>query len=120
MPNMYSSYGNVPSQVSPAYQDPMDPSAHKRGVMEMCKKYHHYLMMMEGSDGRIYEGIIDGVDDEHVYLLVPVGDMDMEMEGRAFGVPFAGGFFRPRMFRRFFRRRFPFFFFRRFFFPFFF
>lgn len=124
MPSMYSPYGGTPSQVSPMSQEPMGYD-HKKQMMEMCKKYHHHLMQMEGTDGRMYEGIIDGMDDDHVYLLVPVGDMD----DRAFGSPYGGhpyyggfgyGYGYPRRFRRFIRRPYPFFFFRRFFFPFFF
>ncbi|MNP80831.1 hypothetical protein D3C76_1790330 [compost metagenome] len=63
------------------------------------------------------------MDDEHVYLLVPVGDMDDRGLGYPYGgFPYGGygyGYGYPRRFRRFIRRPFPFFFFRSFFFPFF-
>ncbi|MEC0135604.1 hypothetical protein P4H94_01655 [Paenibacillus macerans] len=141
-PNVYSSYGANPtapiSQVSPAYYEPAE-HGHKRHMKEMCRKYHHHFMHLEGTDGRVYEGIIDGIDDDHVYLLVPIGETDGD--DRAFGgYPFGtfgyggfpyGGFGGypfygypfygyPRRFRRFIRRPFPFFGLRRFFFPFFF
>ncbi|RRJ67513.1 hypothetical protein EHV15_11415 [Paenibacillus oralis] len=123
----------------------MDHHGHKRHMMEICKRYHHHLIHIESSDGHVHVGIIDGMDDDHVYLLIPIGDMDGD--DRAFGAPFGGfgtpfggfgtpfgapfggfggfggfpffgGF--PRRFRRFIRRPFPFFGLRRFFFPFFF
>ncbi|MEC0329533.1 hypothetical protein P4H42_07850 [Paenibacillus macerans] len=94
-PNVYSSYGANPtapiSQVSPAYYEPAE-HGHKRHMKEICKRYHHHLIHVESTDGKVFVGIIDGMDDDHVYLLIPIGDMDGD--DRAFGAPF-GGFGAP-------------------------
>lgn len=132
-PNMPSPYGGAApmSQSSPMHQTEMmmDPTAHKKHMMEMCKKYHHHLMHVEGTDGKMYEGILDGADDDYVYILIPVGDSDMDgrqypiaggydYDGYGYGAggypygggyggyPYGGPFYGyPRRFRRF--RRFP-------------
>lgn len=86
-------------------------------------------------NGKMYDGIIDKADNDHAYLLVPIGDQreeDNEEERQfgfgGFGSPFGGfggpfggfggfGHF-PFRFRRFRRFRFPFSRIRRFSFPF--
>lgn len=119
-PNMYMPYG------TPMHHEPMDQVSHKQQMQDFCKRYHHYFAQIETTDGNIYDGIIDGSDDESVYLLVPSGDSERDDENnRQYpfgGPPFDYGFpprF-PRRFRRFRRQRFPFFFLRRLFFPYFF
>lgn len=95
-------------------------------MRDMCKRYQHYLVVLEGNDGSMIEGIIDGWDDDHVYLLVPIGDQDdgydrqFGLYGYPYGYPY--GFYGPpygypRRFRRFRRHFFPFFGLRRLFFP---
>ncbi|OMG50020.1 hypothetical protein BK140_08795 [Paenibacillus macerans] len=109
-------------------------------MKEICKRYHHHLIHVESTDGKVFVGIIDGMDDDHVYLLVAVGDTDGDDRAILGGYPFGafgfggypyGGFYGggygfgypfygyPRRFRRFIRRPFPFFGLRRFAFPFF-
>lgn len=103
----------------------MDPTAQQRSTHDFCKRYHYHLVQFETTDGHTYEGIIDGVEDDGVYMLVPAGNMEREdqekNERQFYGYggysPYGYGF--PRRFRRFRRHFFPFFIFRRFFFPFF-
>ncbi|WP_255259822.1 hypothetical protein [Lentibacillus sp. CBA3610] len=98
---------------------------HQHHMYDMCKRYKYHLIQCEGTDDQMYDGIIDDVADDAVYLLVPVGDMDSDYLGdmtRQFGYGYNygyGGYGYPRRFRRFRRRRFPFFFLRRLFFPYF-
>ncbi|MBP2257415.1 hypothetical protein [Virgibacillus alimentarius] len=100
-------------------------AVHQRYMYDLCKRYKYHFIQCEGMDGQMYDGIIDGVSDEDVYLLMPVGDMDRENQGdrpRQFDYGYNygyGGYGYPRRFRRFRRRRFPFFSLRRLFFPYF-
>lgn len=132
---MYNNYyGNpMPHQGDTDRQNPSQ-------VKEMCQTNHYYFVQIQLSDGSLVDGIIDGTDEDHVYMLVPVGDEMEETDQRQFGYsgyggfggyggydgyggyggyPFGGGYGYPRRFRRFRRRRFPFFHVRRLFFPFF-
>lgn len=110
-------------------------SAHKGShhMKEMCDRYHHHMVQIEADDGRVYEGILDGHDDNQLYLLVPTGDQDADdmrqyPYGYGYGYPNGYGYpywgypfyGYPRRFRRFRRFGFPFFGLRSFFFPFFF
>jgi hypothetical protein len=122
-PNTYVPYSNPVQQFDPVQQD-TDRDLHKKQMLDMCKRYHHHFVQIEAADGSVYEGIIDGTDDDHMYLLVPSGDMDDDVN-RQYpygGYPYGGYMYGryPRRFRRFRRHRFPFFGFRRLFFPFFF
>jgi len=40
----------------------------------ICRKYKNYWCTMRMRDGRVYSGVIDDVDRDHVYLLVPRED----------------------------------------------
>ncbi|WP_240647355.1 hypothetical protein [Paenibacillus nanensis] len=78
-------------------------SAHKK---DHCQKHMHRYVMVQTSDGGMQDGFVEHVDDEYVYLAIPV--CPGEGDDRAF-FPY-GGFgygypFFPR--RRFIRRRFP-------------
>ena len=102
---------------------------------DFCKRHKHYYVLLEMDNGKMYDGIIDKADNDHAYLLVPIGDQreeDNEEERQfgfgGFGSPFGGfggpfggfggfGHF-PFRFRRFRRFRFPFSRIRRFSFPF--
>ncbi|MEF3302965.1 hypothetical protein [Paenibacillus sp. GYB003] len=76
-------------------------------IKAQCHKYMNYHVIAHGNDGSQFEGIIDGMDEEGVTMLVPE---DVDGEEREFDPrqPFGYG---RRRFRRFRRRRFPFFFF---------
>ncbi|MFC3040530.1 hypothetical protein ACFOGI_09760 [Virgibacillus xinjiangensis] len=119
---------NQPMYHGNMYQDNMNPSHHQQ-LQDFCRRYQYHLVQGEGTDGRTYDGIIEGVDNDAVYMLTPDGDNDwddwddMDRQygygpsgyGYNYGQPGFYGY--PRRFRRFRRRRFPFFFFRRFLFP---
>ncbi|WP_051353112.1 hypothetical protein [Thalassobacillus devorans] len=118
---MYNYYHGYPEQAEMDRQNPSE-------IKEMCQTNHYYFVQIQLSDGSLVDGIIDGTDEDHVYLLVPVGDEKEEMEQRQFGYsgfgpyggyPYGAGYGYPRRFRRFRRRRYPFFYIRRLFFPFF-
>ncbi|AXI40400.1 hypothetical protein CX649_01420 [Bacillaceae bacterium ZC4] len=68
---------------------------------DFCKRHKHYYVLLEMDDGKMYDGIIDKADNDHAYLLVPIGDQreeDNEEERQfgfgGFGGPF-GGFGSP-------------------------
>ncbi|RSK25482.1 hypothetical protein EJF36_00320 [Bacillus sp. HMF5848] len=92
-----------------------------------CNTYNFYMIGIHMEDGNSYEGILERHDDDNVYLLVPIGDMDDNRFGYGGygglgygGYGGFGGYGYPYRFRRFRRFRFPFFGIRSFFFPFFF
>ncbi|WP_052111085.1 hypothetical protein [Pontibacillus yanchengensis] len=109
-----------------------------KGMQDMkdyCSKHMYYFVIIQMNDGSEHEGIIEDIDAENVFILMPVGDEDEDgMESsdeRQFGYGYGPGFGYgggygggygygyPRRFRRFRRYRFPFFGIRSFFFPFF-
>ncbi|MEK4383523.1 hypothetical protein NSS70_17060 [Aeribacillus sp. FSL K6-2848] len=116
-------------------QEPYEENMHDRdhydhhvSKHDFRKRHKHYYVLLEMDDGKMYDGIIDKADNDHAYLLVPIGDQreeDNEEERQfgfgGFGSPFGGfggfGHF-PFRFRRFRRFRFPFSRIRRFSFPF--
>ncbi|MFA1819548.1 hypothetical protein ACDX78_04965 [Virgibacillus oceani] len=106
-------------------QSDYNNSEHQRYMYDLCKRYKYHLIQCEGTDGQMYDGIIDSVSDDSVYLLVPAGDTERDNQDdmtRQFDYGYNygyGGYGYPRRFRRFSRRRFPFFFLRRLFFPYF-
>ncbi|KZN95975.1 MULTISPECIES: hypothetical protein [Aeribacillus] len=100
------------------YRDHYDHHVSKH---DFCKRHKHYYVLLEMDDGKMYDGIIDKADNDHAYLLVPIGDQREEdnEEERQFGFGGFGGFGHfPFRFRRFRRFRFPFSRIRRFSFPF--
>lgn len=112
-------------------QMPQAPMGTQTDWKDFCNSYMNHFVNMQTTDGMQHEGIIEGVDQENMYMLVPDGDTredDEEIDER-FGYGY-GGFWGfpgygypygyPRRFRRFRRRRFPFFSIGRFYFPFFF
>ncbi|WP_052144720.1 hypothetical protein [Halalkalibacter okhensis] len=105
----------------------MDAGLHQQQLHDLCQRYHHHLMQFETTDGQVHDGIIDGIDQNGVNMLMPVGDMDHDdttdfRYGGYGGFPGGGygyGYGFPRRFRRFRRRYFPFPILRSFFFPYF-
>lgn len=95
-----------PEPDQPAY-DARHDSDHKNKWKTLCKTYHHHWVCLQTRDG-MYDGILDGTDDENVYMLVPVGDWEPDYRQVPYGYGY-GGYFPPygypRRFRRF--RRFP-------------
>ncbi|MHA6251682.1 hypothetical protein [Oceanobacillus sp. CAU 1775] len=82
-------------------------------MYEQCKQHMHAYVQADLNDGTSVDGIITGLDDEHVYLAVPnvdagyeshqMGD-DSRQFGYGYGYPGYGyggyGYGRPRPFRR--------------------
>lgn len=108
-----------------------DQEAHKKHMKSLCDQYHHHMLQIESFDGKVYDGIMDGYDNDQMYLLVPIGDQ-AEASPRQYaygnyGYPYYGygsyysypyyGYGYPRRFRRFRRTGFPFYGIRRMFFP---
>ncbi|MBP1931151.1 hypothetical protein [Ammoniphilus resinae] len=46
----------------------------KHEAHAICRRYKNYWCTMRMRDGRVYTGVIDDVDHDHVYLLVPRDD----------------------------------------------
>jgi hypothetical protein len=55
---------------NPHYTQPND-------MMAMCKHHMHRYVLVQTSDGRSYDGIVENVDDRNVYLAIPIGRVDM-------------------------------------------
>lgn len=92
-------------------------TSHSKQMYETCKKFHLYFVQIQTTEGQLYDGIIEDVDNEGVAMLVPSGDIEQgEGMERQFGYGY-GGYGFPRRFRRFRRVRFPFFQLHRLFFP---
>ncbi|SFA82316.1 hypothetical protein SAMN04488072_102125 [Lentibacillus halodurans] len=87
-------------------------------MYELCKKHMHSYVLAEMNDGTQVDGIITGIDDEYVYMAIPIGqDNNMGSHhqhhrpfgfgGFGYGYPgygygFGGypGYGRPRRFSR--------------------
>ncbi len=119
-------HGNMNRNPSTSmYQNSMMDEGHKKHLQDFCKSYKNYYVVMEMNDGKQYEGIIVNMDNDNVYLLMPIGEgpddnSHHSHHNRQYGYgPGFGGGYVPRRFRRFHPFFFPFFGIRRFFFPFF-
>ncbi|WP_152656595.1 hypothetical protein [Oceanobacillus sp. CFH 90083] len=95
----------------------MEHNPHAKQMYDTCKKFHLYFVQIQTTEGQMYDGIIEDVDNEGVTMLIPDGDMERgEGMERQFGFGY-GGYGFPRRFRRFRRFRFPFFLLSSLFFP---
>ncbi|KRF28105.1 hypothetical protein [Paenibacillus sp. Soil787] len=54
---------------------------------EICKKHMYRYVSVTMTSGAVYDGIVEDVDDENLYLAVPIGGMDHD-QTRAF-LPYA-------------------------------
>lgn len=81
-------------------------------MYEQCKKHMHSYVLIETIEGARIDGIITGLDDEYVYMAVPIDaqtqmtnvSRDVEHDYRQFG-PYGWygpgfGYGPPRRFRR--------------------
>lgn len=50
---------------------------------EICKKHMYRYVSVTLTGGAVYDGIVENVDDDNLYLAVPIGEMDQE-QMRAF------------------------------------
>jgi hypothetical protein len=74
-------------------------------VKTLCHRYMSYHVIAQTRDGSQFDGIIDGMDEDGVTMLVPEEIDGAERENDNTNRQFGYG---PRRFRRFHRRRFPF------------
>lgn len=69
---------------------------HKHEAIDMCKQHIHKYVLIHTTDGMQYDGIVESVDDDYVYLAVPVGAAELApAHMRAllgYGFPGYGGF----------------------------
>ncbi|MRG87202.1 hypothetical protein GH754_12875 [Salinibacillus xinjiangensis] len=85
----------------------------RRHMKDLCKNYMNYHVIVQLSDGSQFDGIIDGMDDDGVIIMVPedVDEGQMQMNRQyGYGYDDYDDYGRPRRrrrFRRFRRRRFP-------------
>lgn len=94
----------IPMNPNPGMQSSQAfPMAMGGDIKSHCRKYMGYHVICHSKDGHQFEGIIDGMDEDGVTMLVPE-DVDGEEVAAA---PMRQPFGRPR-FRRFIRHRFPF------------
>ncbi|MEW9667275.1 hypothetical protein [Ammoniphilus sp. 3BR4] len=69
-------------------------------AQSICKKHINRYVEIQMKDGKTYDGIVESVDDQNVYLAVPRGGSQrISNEGRQFGFGFPwygyGGFGYP-------------------------
>ncbi|MGO4887499.1 hypothetical protein ACJ2A9_07075 [Anaerobacillus sp. MEB173] len=68
----------------------------KTEMHELCKNHLHRYVLVRTYDNHEYDGIIENVDNDNLYLAVPVGGMDrgenLDNEERFFGPGWYGGF----------------------------
>lgn len=51
----------------------MNEKNHSQHIYDLCKDHMHAYVLVETKDGAKFDGIITGLDEEHVYFAVPVG-----------------------------------------------
>ncbi|WP_309123040.1 hypothetical protein [Paenibacillus sp.] len=59
---------------------------HAHEAMEICKQHMHKYVLIHTTDGMQYDGIVESMDDEYVYLAVPVGTTEL-MPPQVRGLP---------------------------------
>jgi hypothetical protein len=60
----------------------------KEEIYLLCKQHIHRYVRVQMEDGSVHDGMVENVDDDRLYLAVPVGGMEME-PSRAF-LPYSG------------------------------
>lgn len=61
--------------------------AHKE-AQDLCSKHMYRYVGIQTADGMIYDGLIEGVDEENVMMAVPAGEEE-EMRSLGLGYPYA-------------------------------
>ncbi|KRE52037.1 hypothetical protein [Paenibacillus sp. Soil724D2] len=56
-------------------------------VHAICKKHMYRYVSVTLTSGAVYDGIVEDVDDENLYLAVPIGEMDQEQMRAFFPYP---------------------------------
>ena len=52
---------------------------HKHHMHSLCQQYMHQPVMLQTQDHQVYQGMIAGVDNDNVYLMVPTDATDNSM-----------------------------------------
>ncbi|RBW71174.1 hypothetical protein DS031_03880 [Bacillus taeanensis] len=82
--------------------------SHKAPLYDQCKNYMFHHVTATTSDGNTFDGIIEGVDQDRVSMLVGEDVMEQEGDSGFNERQFYGGYGFPRQrFRRFRRQFFP-------------
>lgn len=69
----------------------MNKKTNHKQIYDTCKNHMHAYVLIETADGQKYDGIITGLDDQHVYLAVPLEDE--RGEERQFGSSYGGSYY---------------------------
>lgn len=73
-------------------------------MKSLCQKYMNYHVIAQTTSGQQFDGIIDGMDDEGITMLVPE---DVDGDERQFTNGYGQNGYGRRRYRRFRRQRFP-------------
>lgn len=85
-----------------------DSYRYTQGLHEKCKKCMYYHANITLTDGRTFDGIIENVDPDRIIVLVGENVMENENENQYDQQRQYGGYHRPgMMYRRFRRQAFP-------------
>ncbi len=72
----------------------MKDGHHHHHIYEQCKEHMHNYVLADMIDGTQVDGIITGVDEEYVYMAVPIGEGQQQMPDqhmhRQFGYGYGG------------------------------
>jgi|SRR5690625_615756 len=61
----------------------MNENNRSQHIYDLCKEHMHAYVLAETTDGKTFDGIITGLDDEHVYFAVPTNQAQpMHMQGQ--------------------------------------
>lgn len=74
----------------------MEENITYQNIYETCKQHMHSYVLVETTDGMKIDGIITGLDEENVYLAVPVNPYQesIEQNPNQFG-PYPDPYYRP-------------------------
>lgn len=88
----------------------MTKKSNYKKIYDTCKNHMHAYVLIEMTDGQKYDGIITGLDEQHVYLAVPIGERNLEERNYSYGSPYGGyggrppyyggGYYPPQRFER--------------------
>lgn len=49
-------------------------------IYDLCKEHMHSYVLVEMTDGMKFDGIVTGLDDEHVFFAVPIDPQDQSYQ----------------------------------------
>jgi hypothetical protein len=68
---------------------------HKHEAQALCREHMHRYVRIQVADGSTVDGIIEFVDEEYVYMAVPVRPGDEANDRRGYFPYVPGGFYPP-------------------------